>query len=140
MHEPYRTLIGHFCYEVRPRFLGRAGARRRPHQARRKIFGDATADHHHALQAHYANGAPPNRQENFISAYATSHPREDFAETWAHYLRIVDTLEMARAFGMYVLPRLARPGELDAQVVSIPNCPRPVAADRNLDSVEQRAQ
>ncbi len=67
-------------------------------------------------KAYYANGAPPNWQENFISAYATSHPWEDFAETWAHYLHIVDTLEMARAFGMYVHPRLARPGELDAQV------------------------
>ena len=82
----------------------------------RKIFGDETVDYGQALQAYYANGAPPNWQENFISAYATSHPWEDFAETWAHYLHIVDTLEMARAFGMYVHPRLARPGELDAQV------------------------
>ena len=82
----------------------------------RKIFGDDSADYGAALQAYYANGAPANWQENFISAYATSHPWEDFAETWAHYLHIVDTLEMARAFGMYVHPRLARPGELDAQV------------------------
>ena len=82
---------------------------------RSAVFGDETWITGGAAK-HYANGAPPNWQENFISAYATSHPWEDFAETWAHYLHIVDTLEMARAFGMYVHPRLARPGELDAQV------------------------
>jgi hypothetical protein len=82
----------------------------------RKVFGDDTADYEQALQSYYANGAAPNWQESFISAYATSHPWEDFAETWAHYLHIVDTLEMARAFGMYIHPQLARTGELDAQV------------------------
>jgi hypothetical protein len=116
MHEPYRTLLGHFRHEVGHYFwdvLVRDGGLIEPC---RKIFGDESTDYGQALQAYYANGAPPNWQENFISAYATSHPWEDFAETWAHYLHIVDTLEMARAFGMYVHPRLARPGELDAQV------------------------
>jgi len=116
MHEPYRTLLGHFRHEVGHYFwdvLVRDGGLIEPC---RRIFGDETADYGAALQAYYANGAPPNWQDNFISAYATSHPWEDFAETWAHYLHIVDTLEMARAFGMYVHPRLARPGELDAQV------------------------
>ena len=116
MHEPYRTLLGHFRHEVGHYFwdvLVRDGGLIEPC---RKIFGDESADYGAALQAYYANGAPPNWQESFISAYATSHPWEDFAETWAHYLHIVDTLEMARAFGMYVHPRLARPGEFDAQV------------------------
>jgi hypothetical protein len=116
MHEPYRTLLGHFRHEVGHYFwdlLVRDGGLV---EDCRKIFGDEREDYGAALQAYYANGAPPNWQDNFISAYATSHPWEDFAETWAHYLHIVDTLEMARAFGMYVHPRLARPGELDAQV------------------------
>jgi len=116
MHEPYRTLLGHFRHEVGHYFwdvLVRDGSLI---EDCRKIFGDERIDYGAALQAYYGNGAPPNWQENFISAYATSHPWEDFAETWAHYLHIVDTLEMARAFGMYVHPRLARPGELDAQV------------------------
>jgi hypothetical protein len=116
MHEPYRTLLGHFRHEVGHYFwdvLVRDGGLIEPC---RKIFGDERADYDQALQTYYANGAPPNWQDNFISAYATSHAWEDFAETWAHYLHIVDTLEMARAFGMYVHPRLARPGELDAQV------------------------
>jgi len=116
MHEPYRTLLGHFRHEVGHYFwdvLVRDG-----HQldACRAIFGDDTADYEAALQSYYANGAPSNWRDNFISAYATSHPWEDFAETWAHYLHIVDTLEMARAFGMYIHPQLARPGELDTQV------------------------
>ncbi len=116
MHEPYRTLLGHFRHEVGHYFwdlLVRDGGLV---EDCRKIFGDERVDYGAALRAYYANGAPPNWRDNFISAYATSHPWEDFAETWAHYLHIVDTLEMARAFGMYVRPRLARPGELDAQV------------------------
>lgn len=116
MHEPYRTLVGHFRHEVGHYFwdvLVRDGGLV---EACRKIFGDETVDYGEALQSYYASGAAPDWQDNFISAYASSHPWEDFAETWAHYLHIVDTLEMARAFGMYVHPRLARPGELDAQV------------------------
>jgi hypothetical protein len=120
MHEPYRTLVGHFRHEVGHYYwdvLVRDGGLI---ESFRAVFGDETADYGAALQAYYANGAPPNWQENFISAYATSHPWEDFAETWAHYLHIVDTLEMARAFGMYVHPRLAEPGELDARVTFDP--------------------
>ena len=116
MREPYRTLLGHFRHEVGHYFwdvLVRDGGQL---ATCRRIFGDDSADYGQALQTYYANGAPANWQENFISAYATSHPWEDFAETWAHYLHIVDTLEMARAFGMYVQPQLARPGEQDAQV------------------------
>jgi hypothetical protein len=116
MHEPYRTLLGHFRHEVGHYFwdmLVRDGGQI---EACRNIFGDERADYGQALQNYYANGVVPDWQRNFISAYATSHPWEDFAETWAHYLHIVDTLEMARAFGLYVHPRLAGPGQLDAQV------------------------
>ncbi len=116
MHEPYRTLVGHFRHEVGHYYwdvLVRDGGQA---EACRRVFGDERADYSTALEAYYTDGAPAGWQGNFISAYATSHPWEDFAETWAHYLHIVDALEMARAFGMYVNPRLAPPGELDAQV------------------------
>jgi hypothetical protein len=116
MHEPYRTLLGHFRHEVGHYFwdvLVRDGNQL---DVCRAIFGDDTADYEEALQNYYGNGASPNWRDSFISAYATSHPWEDFAETWAHYLHIVDTLEMARAFGMYIHPQLAQPGELDTQV------------------------
>jgi hypothetical protein len=82
----------------------------------RRVFGDERIDYEQALQRHYANGAPANWQNGFISGYATSHPWEDFAETWAHYLHIVDTLEMAAAFGLDVHPALAKNGDLDAKV------------------------
>ncbi len=85
-------------------------------EACRQLFGDDSLDYGQALQAHYANGAPPDWQANFVSHYASSHPWEDFAETWAHYLHIVDTLEIARAFGVTVQPRLAKGDELDASV------------------------
>ena len=69
-----------------------------------------------ALQQYYANGAAPDWQQGYISAYATAHAWEDFAETWAHYLHIVDTLEMASEFGMEVRPKVDRDGELSARI------------------------
>jgi hypothetical protein len=116
MHEPYRTLLGHFRHEVGHFYwdvLVRDGDQL---EACRKVFGDDTLDYAQALQQHYANGAPPNWRDNFVSSYASSHPWEDFAETWAHYLHVIDTLEMARAFGMHIHPRLAKRGELESEV------------------------
>jgi hypothetical protein len=55
-----------------------------------------------------ANGPQPDWQERFVSGYAGAHPWEDFAETWAHYLHIVDTLETADAFGLRVHPKVGR--------------------------------
>jgi hypothetical protein len=66
----------------------------------RDFFGDERADYSQSLQRYYEAGAPANWQENFISAYATSHPWEDWAETWAHFLHIQDTLEVANDFGL----------------------------------------
>jgi hypothetical protein len=53
------------------------------------------------LQNYYKKGA--RKLESFISKYATSHPWEDWAETWAHYLHIMDMLETAY-FGLNVKP------------------------------------
>jgi hypothetical protein len=114
MGEPYRTLLGHFRHEVGHHYwdiLVRDGAKL---DACRAIFGDDTRDYGEALQEHYARGAPADWQANFVSAYATTHPWEDFAETWAHYIHIVDTLEMASQFGMEVKPSLDRIGGLSA--------------------------
>jgi len=124
MHEPYRTLLGHLRHEVGHYYwdrLVRDGGRL---ELCRGAFGDDRLDYEQALRAHYANGAPANWQTNFVSSYATSHPWEDFAETWAHYLHIVDTLEMAGAYGMHIHPGLARNGDLDAKVEFDPYCAR----------------
>jgi hypothetical protein len=61
----------------------------------RTLFGDERADYGAALAAHYARNAADGWQESFVSFYASAHPWEDFAETWAHYIHIVDTLETA---------------------------------------------
>jgi hypothetical protein len=113
--EPYRTLLGHFRHEVGHYFwdlLVRDGDLERF----RALFGDERRDYGVALRSHYENGAPPNWQDQFISSYATAHPWEDFAETWAHYLHIVDTLEIARAVGMTVNPSVAEGQSLAAEV------------------------
>lgn len=114
MGEPYRTLIGHFRHEVGHFYwdlLVRDGGRL---DACRAVFGDDSRDYGAALTRHYREGPPANWQEHFISSYATTHPWEDFAETWAHYLHIVDTLEMARAFGLSVAPRIENTDALKA--------------------------
>jgi hypothetical protein len=116
MHEPYRALLGHFRHEVGHFFWDRLVRDKGAVDGFRAVFGDESQDYGEALQRHYAGGAPPDWQERFISAYASSHPWEDFAETWAHYLHIVDTLEMARSFGLRIEPRLADTDELDTEV------------------------
>ena len=116
MGEPYRTLLGHFRHEVGHYFwdvLVRDGGRL---DACRQVFGDDSTDYGDALQRHYSAGAPVDWQQHFVSAYATSHPWEDFAETWAHYLHIVDTLEMAGEFGIEIRPPADDIGGLSARV------------------------
>ncbi len=70
----------------------------------RTLFGDERKDYGEALKAYYAKGAPGDWNQRFISQYATSHPWEDWAETWAHYLHMMDTLETAWSFGIQVDP------------------------------------
>ena len=118
MGEPYRTLLGHFRHEIGHFYwdkLVRDGGQLAECRA---VFGDDTADYEAALKAHYEKGVPANWRADYISSYATTHAWEDFAETWAHYLHIVDSLEMARAFGMSVSPRADETGALtvDADV------------------------
>ncbi|MBX9846227.1 MAG: putative zinc-binding peptidase [Xanthobacteraceae bacterium] len=112
MGEAYRTLLGHFRHEIGHYYWDRLiaeGGRIEPFRA---TFGDERRDYTQALQQHYAGGPPADWQSHFVSAYASSHPWEDFAETWAHYFHMVDTVESARAFGLSVRPRLAAAAEL----------------------------
>jgi hypothetical protein len=116
MGELYRTPLGHFRHEIGHFYWDRLVRDTAFLEPCRALFGDDSADYEQALQAHYANGAPPGWQESFVSCYATSHPWEDFAETWAHYLHIVDTLEMASSFGMGIHPKLSRDVSLQADI------------------------
>jgi hypothetical protein len=105
MGEPYRTLLGHFRHETGHYFWDRLVADRGLAAACRARFGDETADYDLALRKHYREGPPADWQTHYVSEYASSHPSEDFAETWAHYLHIVDTLEMAVAFDLHLRPK-----------------------------------
>jgi hypothetical protein len=114
--EPYRSLLGHFRHEVGHHYwdiLVRDGDRL---EQCRAVFGDDSQDYEAALERHYSQGAPADWAERFVSAYATSHPWEDFAETWAHYLHIVDTLETASAFGLRIKPAIAKDGAHSARL------------------------
>jgi hypothetical protein len=116
MGELYRTLLGHFRHEIAHYYWDRLIANGHNLGEFRRIFGDEQQDYAAALQLHYANGPPANWPDNFVSAYASTHPWEDFAETWAHYFHIVDTLETAGAFGLSVRPRVAKGNDLAARV------------------------
>ena len=100
MEEPYRTLLGHFRHEIGHYYYFRLVD---PSQECTKqfceLYGDADADYQEALNRHYTEGAPPGWKDDYVSSYATMHPAEDWAETFAHYLHIRDALDTAAAFG-----------------------------------------
>jgi hypothetical protein len=102
MHEPYRTLVGHFRHESGHFYWDRLIANSPNLENFRKLFGDETADYGVALQNYYKSGPRAGWAAEMVSAYASSHPWEDWAETWAHYLHIMDTLETAAGFGVGV--------------------------------------
>lgn len=100
MREPYRTLLGHLRHEVGHYYWDRLVAGTAWHEPYRRLFGDENADYAAALKRNYDEGPPPDWASRFISAYAASHPWEDWAETWAHYLHIVDSIDTALGFGL----------------------------------------
>jgi hypothetical protein len=100
LHEPYRTLLGHFRHEIGHYYWNVLIENSHGVVAFRKAFGDETAGYAEAVQRHYEKGAPSEWQQCYISAYATMHPWEDWAETWAHYMHMIDTLETAKSHGL----------------------------------------
>ncbi|MGW9112172.1 zinc-binding metallopeptidase family protein [Microbacterium sp. NPDC055683] len=102
--EPYRTMLGHLRHESGHYFQWLLVRDDALVARSRELFGDETADYQAAIDRHYAEGAPADWPEAFITTYATMHPFEDFAETWAHYLHITDTVESARETGLVSTP------------------------------------
>lgn len=98
--EPYRTMLGHLRHEVGHYYQNVLISDDATWAACRELFGDERASYSDALQRHYATGAPEGWRASFISEYATMHPWEDFAETFAHYLHITGTLQTAAAIGV----------------------------------------
>ena len=120
MDEVYRTLLGHFRHEVGHYYWDRLIDNTPNLEKCRSVFGDDSIDYAEALQKHYNQGAPPNWNENYISMYATTHPWEDWAETWAHYMHIIDTLETAYSFGLSVNPMVSSSQKLHAEIKKDP--------------------
>jgi hypothetical protein len=98
--EPYRTLLGHLRHEVGHYCWDRLIAGSSWLEPFRQLFGDERADYQAALQRHYQQGPPADWPATHVSAYAASHPWEDWAESWAHYLHLLDTLDTALSFGL----------------------------------------
>jgi hypothetical protein len=99
-HEPIRTLLGHYRHESGHYYWNVLVDRGNHADEARAVFGDERQDYQQALDVYYANGPKANWQTQFISAYASCHPHEDFAESWAHYLHISDSLETAISYGL----------------------------------------
>jgi hypothetical protein len=125
--EPYRTMLGHFRHEVAHYYqwiLVEQGPRI---DRCRELFGDERASYSDAIERHYQFGAPVDWEASYISEYATMHPWEDFAETFAHYLHITDTLTTA-ANGGLVLQASQLGGIIDHDVA-----PRASYEDLSMD-------
>ena len=96
--ELYRTMLGHLRHETAHFLFLRLAADPGFAGAFRRLFGDERADYAAALQAHYA--APRTPGPDHVTAYATAHPHEDWAETVAHLLHLVDLADSAAAAGL----------------------------------------
>ncbi len=106
MDEVYRTLLGHFRHES-GHYYWDLLVRNTPFlNGFRALFGSETLDYAQAVKNHYETGGNLDWQEYYISAYASAHPWEDWAETWAHYLHMVDALETGYAFGLTLNPKV----------------------------------
>lgn len=100
LHEPYRTLLGHLRHEVGHYYWDRLVRDTHWLEPFRARFGNEQEDYAAALQRHYAHGPAADWQGRCITAYASTHPWEDWAETFAHYLHMVDTVDTALSYGL----------------------------------------
>ncbi len=114
MNEQQRTLLGHFRHESGHFYWDRLVASGPFLPRVREVFGDERQDYSNALSQYYEQGPGADWQDQFVSAYASSHPWEDWAECWAHLLQITDTLETAVAIGL--APPQAMDSDMDKRI------------------------
>ena len=101
MDEPYRTMLGHFRHEIGHYYFYLLVDSDQARRARFvELFGDPDGDYQAAIDRHYRDGPPPGWHDRHVSAYATMHPAEDWAETFAHYLHMRSSLDTAAAYGL----------------------------------------
>lgn len=100
LNEPYRTLLGHFRHEIGHFYWAYLTAGEQPLMQFRALFGDERIPYRQALDSYYEQGSISQWSTQYISAYASSHPLEDWAETFAHYLHMQDSMQTAGEFGL----------------------------------------
>ena len=126
LREPYRTLLGHFRHEVGHYYWGRLVQGTAWMEGFRTLFGDESRDYAASLRQSHEQGPPAQWWLHHVSAYASSHPWEDWAECWAHYLHMRDSIDTAQSFGLaidhaqleftpFTLDALYQPEHPDAQ-------------------------
>lgn len=98
--EPFRTMLGHFRHEIGHYYEMHLVHADDVVARTRELFGDETVDYQAAIDRHYREGPPRGWESSYISSYATMHPFEDFAETFAHFLHIRDAVDTANNFGL----------------------------------------
>jgi hypothetical protein len=118
MNERYRTLLGHFRHESGHYYWERLINGTNRLESFRELFGDERLDYQQALKSYYAEGPASGWQQYFISVYASAHPWEDWAESWAHYLHMVDSLETAHDFGFRIHGYDVSPPQTDGQLAA----------------------
>jgi hypothetical protein len=103
--EPYRTPLGHLRHElghyVWQELVASDAARL---EAFRDVFGDERADYAAALEAHYARVDDGTWRDAYASFYASAHPWEDFAESWAQLMHVHDVVETGAEWGVVAAP------------------------------------
>jgi hypothetical protein len=131
--EPYRTLLGHFRHEIGHYYWNLIVADSPMLPRFREHFGDERESYTVALERNYQQPVSFNWTERFVSAYAASHPWEDWAETFAHYLHIRDTLQTAATFGLHVSPSAPAVAPVDGKLTT--RASEEMAAQRDFASV-----
>jgi hypothetical protein len=104
--EPYRTLLGHFRHEIGHFYWELLVDGTSLQQPFRLIFGDETVSYKESIERYHARVDQEYDRAAFISEYATSHPWEDWAETFAHFLHIVSTLDSVSSLPLSLDRRL----------------------------------
>lgn len=100
--EQYRTVLGHLRHEIGHYFWPLLVVEGNTIDEFRSLFGDERQSYQEALDRHYSSVVETGWATTHVSQYATMHPWEDWAETFAHFLHICDGLETATEFGVSV--------------------------------------
>jgi len=103
--EQYRTPLGHLRHEL-GHYVWLTLIAPVPGQLEefRQCFGDERENYQGALRAHYRRSDDGTWRDQYASFYASAHPWEDFAESWAQLMHIHDVVETGTAWGVVQSP------------------------------------